>query len=320
MGETISVIVPVYKVEKYLNKCVESIVNQTYRNLEIILVDDGSPDNCPALCDEWAKKDERIKVVHIENGGAGNARNVAIDMISGEYVSFVDSDDYLDENMFRLLMSQLNEPVDVVECGYIVVEGDCVDFDNNIEPKNAKCYTSEEALLEHIKNRRFQQVIWNKIYRKKVVANVYFPVGRKIDDEFWAYRVIGNSKKLVCLENQLYAYRQQPDSVMHTSSVRQQCEAIEAKCERHQYICEKYPVLKDDSSMSVWFTCLYHAQKALLQKGSGDDVLTYVKKTLKDYPVYFPKTASTKEKAWLGLMKISVVFAGRIRNLLGIGL
>ena len=104
----ISVIVPVYNAEKYLDKCVESIVNQTYKDLEIILVDDGSPDNCPAMCDEWAKKDGRIKVIHKSNGGVSSARNVGLDSFSGEYVTFIDSDDYIESSMFHRIFEAIS--------------------------------------------------------------------------------------------------------------------------------------------------------------------------------------------------------------------
>ena len=105
MNPLISVIVPVYKVEKYLNKCVQSIVNQTYKNLEIILVDDGSPDNCPEMCDEWAKKDSRIKVIHQENAGLAEARNSGISVATGEFFMFIDSDDYAEPDMIELLLN-----------------------------------------------------------------------------------------------------------------------------------------------------------------------------------------------------------------------
>ena len=108
MNELISVIVPIYKVEAYLDECVQSIVNQTYRNLEIILVDDGSPDNCPEMCDEWARKDLRIKVIHKANAGAAAARNTAIDQAKGDYLGFVDGDDYIAENMFEEMLVALS--------------------------------------------------------------------------------------------------------------------------------------------------------------------------------------------------------------------
>ena len=115
----ISIIIPVYGVEEYLNQCLESVVNQTYANLEIILVDDGSKDNCPAMCDGWANKDSRIKVVHKENGGLSSARNAGLDIFTGEYVAFVDSDDYIAQDMYELLYSRAKEGnYDIVDCGY----------------------------------------------------------------------------------------------------------------------------------------------------------------------------------------------------------
>ena len=108
MDEKISVIIPIYKVEKYLNRCVESVVNQSYQNLEIILVDDGSPDNCPKMCDDWAEKDNRIKVIHKENGGLSDARNAGLKVAMGEYISFVDSDDWIAKDFYEVLIRVLN--------------------------------------------------------------------------------------------------------------------------------------------------------------------------------------------------------------------
>ena len=114
----ISVIIPVYNVEEYLDKCVTSVLNQTYKNLEIILVDDGSPDNCPKMCDEWAKKDKRIKVVHKKNGGLSDARNSGIEVCTGEYIGFVDSDDYIDKQMYKELLKRIESTnSDMVMCG-----------------------------------------------------------------------------------------------------------------------------------------------------------------------------------------------------------
>ena len=118
MNELVSVIVPVYKTEKYLNYCINSIVSQTYNNLEIILIDDGSPDRCPAICDLWKEKDERIKVFHQVNAGGGQARNLALDKSKGKFVIFVDSDDYIAPFMIEFLYNQFQDDVDIVECGY----------------------------------------------------------------------------------------------------------------------------------------------------------------------------------------------------------
>ena len=119
----ISVIVPVYKVEPYLDKCISSIVNQTYKNLEIILVDDGSPDNCPAMCDAWAEKDSRIRVLHQRNQGGGAARNAGLDLTSGSLIAFVDSDDYIAPVMYAHLYELLKSGADIAECSYVEVAG-----------------------------------------------------------------------------------------------------------------------------------------------------------------------------------------------------
>lgn len=123
--DLISVIVPVYKVEKYLHRCVDSIINQTYKNLEIILVDDGSPDNCPKICDEYAQKDQRIKVIHKKNAGISEARNAGLEIAQGEFVAFVDSDDYIDSTMYeKMLLLAQKEKNDLVLCGFKKVSED----------------------------------------------------------------------------------------------------------------------------------------------------------------------------------------------------
>ena len=119
MSEKISVIVPIYKTEQFLSKCIDSIINQTYKNLEIILVDDGSPDNCPKICDEYAKRDNRIKVIHKENGGLSSARNAGIEIATGDFSAFVDSDDWIDSDMYESLVKLSDEyNADIAECGY----------------------------------------------------------------------------------------------------------------------------------------------------------------------------------------------------------
>lgn len=128
MEPLISVIIPVYNVEKYLNKCITSVVEQTYKNLEIIIVDDGSTDQSPEICDEWKKRDSRIQVVHSSNGGAGKARNTALDMATGDYVTFVDSDDYIAPQMYQVLLEQFYDGIGIVECNYSMVYDDSEKF------------------------------------------------------------------------------------------------------------------------------------------------------------------------------------------------
>ena len=171
----ISVIVPVYKVEKYLNKCVESIVNQTYRDLEIILVDDGSPDNCPKMCDEWAKKDNRIKVIHKQNGGLSSARNAGLDIASGEYVTFVDSDDDIDLSMTWVMYNLLFDDIDLVICDYQrICDSDEVFIYKNLNINKVGLNKGElyEEVFGNLNN-----AVWNKLYRKNLIEDLRFPEG-----------------------------------------------------------------------------------------------------------------------------------------------
>lgn len=314
----ISVIVPVYKVEEYLDKCVSSIVEQTYTNLEIILVDDGSPDNCPAMCDAWAENDSRIKVIHQENKGGGEARNAALDVANGELIAFVDSDDYIAPDMYDYLYGLLNQGADIAECGYIEVTGDDAVLSQGDE---VRAYSAQEAMAAHIRDCFFRQLIWNKLYRREAVENVRFPAENKIDDEFFTYQVIGNAKLLIKSNKICYAYRQQPSSVMHILNSKQRLRAVDAKAKRHTYILEKFPDLSSDSLKSLWFTCIYQgqlAQKELGRKEAGQ-IMRYLKSVLSAYPCMI-HGCTTKEKIWLSLATVSLKCTCKIRNILGKGM
>ncbi len=314
----ISVIVPVYKVEAYLDKCVQSIVDQTYRDLEIILVDDGSPDNCPAMCDAWAKKDSRIKVIHQENAGGGAARNAGLDAAAGDWIAFVDSDDYLCADMYAHLAAWMEAGADIAECGYLSVTGDDAEFPQ--ENPASRQYTAREAMQEHIYDRTFRQLLWNKLYRREVIGNIRFPVGKQIDDEFFMYQVLGNARNLVHSGKICYAYRQQPGSVMHNLTPEKRLQAVEAKCLRHDYLQVRFPELIPDSLQNLWFTCLYHGQLTLRESG-GASVLPALENILRTYPLTaLPPETRRTHRLWLMLAQISFTGVCKLRNILGVGL
>ena len=319
MNELVSVIVPVYKTEKYLNHCINSIVGQTYNNLEIILVDDGSPDRCPAICDLWKEKDERIKVFHQVNAGGGQARNLALDKSKGKFVIFVDSDDYIAPFMIEFLYKQFQDDVDIVECGYCITHNDNAEFDEESEGYRWESFGAEEAVLENIKDRMFRQIIWNKMYRKSVVGDVRFPVRKNIDDEFWTYQVLGNARKVIYTNKVLYAYRQQENSVMHSLNAVRRFQALEAKLQRHEYICKYMPALKNENICNIWFTCLYQGQLLLIN--SNKDIWKELTEILKKYPIRnYLNSMSGKEKIWLSMADKSFYWTCYIRNLFKIGL
>lgn len=316
--DLISVIVPVYKVEPYLDCCVASIVAQTYKNLEIILVDDGSPDNCPQMCDDWAKKDDRIKVIHQSNKGGGAARNAGIDIAGGDYLTFVDSDDYISPNMYELLLRAVKEAeADIAECGFTKTTDSSALF--RTDDYTVNTYSTVDALSAHINDRSFCQLIWNKLYRKEIVYGVRFPVGTKIDDEFFTYQLIGNARLLAKIPCVLYAYRQQQGSVMHSLSSERRMEAINAKLLRHSYLIEHYPELTDESLKNLWLTGLYQGQLVLRESNNSaaKEMMQTIKKTMKDYPL--PAKKTFMDGLWLNLAKHSFFLACRIRNLLKVG-
>lgn len=314
----ISVIVPVYKVEPYLDKCISSIVNQTYTNLEIILVDDGSPDNCPAMCDAWAEKDSRIRVLHQRNQGGGAARNAGLDLASGSLIAFVDSDDYIVPDMYAHLYTLLEQSVDIAECSYVEVAGNDAVFACGYETRS---YTAQEAMAEHIRDRVFRQLIWNKLYRRHVMDGIRFPTDKKIDDEFFTYRVLGNANALIHSTKVCYAYRQQSESVTHSMPISKRIQAVEAKTQRHTYIKNHFPELTDLSARDLWFTCIYQGQLALreLPLTESRSTMLYLEKTLANIPLR-SRAGGLKEIVWLTMANINFLKTCKIRNALGIGL
>lgn len=320
--DLISVIVPVYKVEDYLDRCVESIVNQTYWNLEIILVDDGSPDKCSSMCDMWAEKDCRIKVVHKANGGSAQARNVALDIAKGDYIAFVDSDDMMNCNMLAILHNvAVEQNADIVECDYSIDKD--VAINNNFRIAPVVIYDSQMAMLESINDTLFRQVVWNKLYKAAIIEKIRFVEGKTIDDEFWTYRAIGNATKLVHIQEKLYFYRQQDGSVMHQQYSLKRLAAVEAHVERHKYISSNFPAIYAQSLVQLWFDCRYHGQMAFLNLNEKDvmKAFDYLQSIIEQFPLPYRVLfhQELKEIIWLMIEKISLKLVCKLRNALRIG-
>lgn len=213
MKPLISVIVPVYDVEKYLDICIESIVNQTYENLEIILVDDGSPDNCPKMCDEWSLKDSRIHVIHKENGGLSSARNAALDICRGEYISFVDSDDYIHVDMYQIMMDDMIKTnADVVKCSRYICKNS--DIFRRPSVSEAKSYNQKEILDCYFYHKDdFCGGVWDKLYKAEIFKQIRFPDGINSEDYYVYASIYNNIDKLYYNNIPLYYYRVRDNSI-----------------------------------------------------------------------------------------------------------
>lgn len=221
--DLISVIVPVYKVEKYLNKCVQSIVNQSYKNLEIILVDDGSPDKCPQMCDDWSKKDSRIKVIHKENGGVSSARNMGIDIAKGEYIGFVDSDDLVEQNMYNFLVEFLvKNNLDMVNCNLLEISPDDF-FKNkvfNIDAKENRVISSLNSyddIILYKNSHGINPYACCKLFKRSLLVDIRFDIDIGIgEDLLFCLEYIKRIKKIGLVESKLYFYNRQNQSATQT--------------------------------------------------------------------------------------------------------
>ncbi|MDY4507763.1 MAG: glycosyltransferase [Candidatus Faecousia sp.] len=294
----ISVVVPVYRVEKYLDHCIQSIAAQTYPNLEILLVDDGSPDGSGAICDRWAEKDSRIRVFHKQNAGAGAARNTALDAAAGELIAFVDSDDYLHPNMYAHLYGLMKDGVDIAECVIGLTENDNLPMDDGTGAEILVCDT-EEALGLHIQDAMFCQTPPNKLYRRECVGGIRFPEGNLIDDEFFTYKVLGNAKKLAHSSACMYAYRQQSGSAMHKPYSLRRLQGLDAKLQRLAYFEQRFPGLVREAKADLLMTCL-GAMQGCLRSLQGEDMETARTKLrgvlAQILPLEIPEGTSAKRK------------------------
>ena len=207
----VSVIVPVYNVEKYLSRCIDSILNQSYKNIELILVDDGSKDNSGNICDEYAGMDNRISVIHKENGGQSAARNIALDCASGEYITFVDSDDYIYIDFIKIMYETiLKNNCDIVQCDYI--RGNENIFPSIAMDGKCKVIDVNTALSSFV----YKVIPWAKLYKKSIIGEIRFPEGKINEDDATYYKFAYNCKRICILENKMYYYYMSPNSTMRS--------------------------------------------------------------------------------------------------------
>lgn len=317
MGDKISVIVPIYKVEDYLHRCVDSIINQTYTNLEIILVDDGSPDNCPMICDEYAKKDSRIRVVHKKNGGLSDARNAGIDIATGEYIMFIDSDDFVDIEMMESMMkNMIDNNVDMVVCNikYVYEDREVVKYN-----QADRILDRYEAMEEYLKDGVVQAVAWNKLYKKSLINDMRYKVGKTNEDEFFTYKVVDKTDKIYYNSRPFYNYIQRDSSIMGKYSLKR-LDGVEASYERLNFIKERYPDLYEKEKKTFINLCIYSYQMIL--KEPNLDKNKQGRKILNNYTkkIKFNKTElknySYKDKLKIYLSKISLDACCKILDIL----
>lgn len=216
MTPLISIIIPVYNVEKYLHRCVDSVLNQTYKNIEVILVDDGSPDGSPAICDEYEQKDSRVKVLHKQNGGLSSARNAGMAIATGEYIGFVDSDDWIEPSMYQVCYDLIEQnKADMAKVGRCISTGENNKTSNSSTPK-IEIYTDKEILQYYMTTTTTttgSYAVWRSVYRADILYGLTFRDGKINEDIDFNFKAYSKCKKIVVTSQELYYYYQNIESL-----------------------------------------------------------------------------------------------------------
>lgn len=267
MNDLVSIVVPVYNVQQYLSRCLESLTAQTYSNIELLLIDDGSTDTSGAICDHWAGRDQRIRVYHKENGGLSDARNFGLRHAAGKYVCFVDSDDWCDLRYIEVMLKTLLETdCDIVECDFLRTKsntpvsaagGTACDYPYEI-------FTGKDCFLRFLENTFFVSSC-NKMYRREVIENEPFQLGVFHEDESWTYRIFSRARRVCRLHYTGYFYYQRPGSISNTvPSYKRLNDAFQAGRERVDYIERHYPEFASIGFSKMMYTCmfLFHAAES----------------------------------------------------------
>lgn len=296
MGKLISIIVPVYNVESYLTQCIESLINQTYKNLEIILIDDGSTDKSGEICDLYKEVDNRIRVIHKKNSGVSSARNIGLDIAKGDYIGFVDSDDFIDLMMYEKLYLQIEvNDADMIKCNFIEVKKNKIQNDI-VSTGDVTIYTREEALYnfickEYSHNKPFKTVVWNALYKKELLENIRFPEGLLYEDGYISPKLFLKSKKLLYLDECLYYYRINDNGIMSKGLTQQSLKSIDDWKEIHFMVKEEIPMCSERSAYK-WIMKYLDTYRELLDRNDIDIdgyYKNYILKELKTNRRYFEK-------------------------------
>ena len=284
--DKISVIVPVYKTEQYLNRCVQSVTDQTYKNLEIILVDDGSPDNCPEMCDQWAKKDERIKVIHKRNGGLSSARNAGLDSATGDYIMFADSDDWMEPDMAEFLYRLIVKyDADISRCGFY--------FDDNgtlkkeTEDDSVKLPNYNELIIDLLNCKYTSGVVWNKLFKADKIQNHrYLDDDGCSEDIMFNFRFYAQDTKAVFCDLPKYHYTVRDHSIVQSEFKELAYSIVRAKkiiLQRFEKNETVYPYAVKSlvhSAFIVLSGCIHNNAFPQMQKILRQDILKYKKNIL----------------------------------------
>ncbi|ODN30529.1 glycosyltransferase [Fervidobacterium thailandense] len=309
MPELVSIVVPVYNVEDYLSRCVESLLRQTYSSIEIILVDDGSTDSSGSICDTFAKIDKRVKVIHKPNGGLSDARNSGLQVARGGFVTFVDGDDVVSEKYVETLLENAQRfEADISICNFrrFHDESELLVRNRTVEPV-MKVLNNVDALLELYGPLYVQfTVSWGKLYRRALWEDVRFPVGKLHEDEFTTYKLLWKARKVVYTGEELYFYRQRSGSIMRSFDSKRICDIVGALKERAQFFKENnLKHLNELTEKRLFWTILANLSKISEKETLADgNQIRFLRKEL----INLVRHTSIRDPLFRLLMFLSVPF------------
>lgn len=286
----ISVIVPVYNVEDYLHQCVDSIINQSYTDLEIILVDDGSKDNSGKICDEYAQQDSRIRVIHQQNQGLSAARNAGIDICTGEYILFVDSDDYLPEGILDLLHTiAVEHESDFVAGTFFRLSDDGILTPARLRDpiKGVEVYTGRQKMENYICVPKQTNSVWGKLFARELFQQIRFPVGKLFEDVFVTYQLVHNAKRIALTQEPSYIYRRRANSITLRACSRKDFDVVEGRLQEQRFVLDHYPDMEHHTNVRVFSTVfgliIRSAKGGLDDRALDRKMQVLVRKYLRNY-------------------------------------
>lgn len=238
----ISIIIPVYNVEDYLSECVDSILNQTYENYEVLLIDDGSTDKSPQICDTYSEKNNKISVIHTRNRGLSAARNLGTEKAQGEYIFYLDSDDYVENNVLERMFKIVDQDNADIVCGNFMYTYPDRTVIAIKEEKEYEVLDTHSAMEQLVKGKKIQNFAWGKLIKKEIALNHKFPVGKLFEDMYWTHDIIDQAEKIGIDYQSFVYYRQRDDSISYSFNIKS-LDQLDGMIQRKEFIEEKYPDL-----------------------------------------------------------------------------
>lgn len=266
--DLVSIIVPVYNVKEYLERCIQSVIEQTYVEIEIILIDDGSNDGSEDICDRFAQQDVRIKVIHKENGGLSDARNKGLEVAHGKYVCFVDSDDFINPKMIEILLKIIKQYKVKISAARFKKVYENEQIENNSNDFEVEIYKNEDAIEHLFTEETYCNFAWNKMYDISLFSDIRYPFNKVMEDLGTTYKLVYKSKKVAYVKMELYYYFQRNDSILHTRNTKFYEDMLQLAIERYMFVNEKYPNLwmNKEYIIKVLMYCFPHIQDRYLLK------------------------------------------------------